>query len=70
MDNTDGQRGCASPCSVIVLSRGRLLNLGNATGHPDSVLSSPFANQGMAQIELWTKPGGYKNEAYVLPQAP
>ena len=34
------------------------------------VLSSSFANQGMAQIELWTKPGGYKNEAYALPQAP
>ena len=52
----------------IVLSEGRLLNLGNATGHPSFVMSNSFANQTMAQIELWTKPGDYKNEVYVLPK--
>ena len=54
--------------SIIVLSEGRLLNLGNATGHPSFVMSNSFANQTMAQIELWTKPGDYKNEVYVLPK--
>jgi adenosylhomocysteinase len=54
--------------SVIVLSEGRLLNLGNATGHPSFVMSNSFTNQTMAQIELWTKPGDYKNEVYVLPK--
>ena len=54
--------------SIIVLSEGRLLNLGNATGHPSFVMSTSFANQTMAQIELWTKPGDYKNEVYVLPK--
>jgi adenosylhomocysteinase len=54
--------------SIIVLSEGRLLNLGNATGHPSFVMSNSFANQTMAQIELWTKPGEYKNEVYVLPK--
>ena len=54
--------------SVIVLSEGRLLNLGNATGHPSFVMSNSFTNQTMAQIELWTKPGEYKNEVYVLPK--
>jgi adenosylhomocysteinase len=54
--------------SIIVLSEGRLLNLGNATGHPSFVMSNSFTNQTMAQIELWTKPGDYKNEVYVLPK--
>ncbi|MDQ1537469.1 MAG: adenosylhomocysteinase [Actinomycetota bacterium] len=54
--------------SIIVLSEGRLLNLGNATGHPSFVMSNSFTNQVMAQIELWTKPGDYKNEVYVLPK--
>jgi adenosylhomocysteinase len=57
-----------SVSSVIVLSEGRLLNLGNATGHPSFVMSNSFTNQTMAQIELWTKPGDYKNEVYVLPK--
>ena len=49
--------------SIIVLSEGRLLNLGNAASHPSFVMSNSFANQTMAQIELWTMPGDYKNEA-------
>ena len=57
-----------SGSSIIVLSEGRLLNLGNATGHPSFVMSNSFTNQTMAQIELWTKPGDYKNEVYVLPK--
>ena len=58
----------SSTHSVIVLSEGRLLNLGNATGHLSFVMSNSFTNQTMAQIELWTKPGDYKNEVYVLPK--
>ena len=54
--------------SVIVLSEGRLLNLGNATGHPSFVMSSSFSNQTIAQIELWTKPGEYTKQVYVLPK--
>ncbi|MET3140689.1 UNVERIFIED_ORG: adenosylhomocysteinase [Arthrobacter sp. UYEF2] len=60
--------------SIIVLSEGRLLNLGNATGHPSFVMSNSFANQTIAQIELWTKrdqPEGereYNNQVYVLPK--
>jgi len=53
---------------MILLSEGRLLNLGNATGHPSFVMSASFTNQTLAQIELWTKPGVYKNEVYVLPK--
>ncbi len=53
---------------MILLSQGRLLNLGNATGHPSFVMSASFTNQVLAQIELWTKPGQYKNEVYVLPK--
>jgi adenosylhomocysteinase len=53
---------------MILLSEGRLLNLGNATGHPSFVMSASFTNQVLAQIELWTKPGKYKNEVYVLPK--
>src|SRR5580700_314887 len=54
--------------AVIVLSEGRLLNLGNATGHPSFVMSSSFTNQTMAQIELFTQTGQYVNEVYVLPK--
>ncbi|MGH8834313.1 MAG: adenosylhomocysteinase [Actinomycetes bacterium] len=54
--------------SVIVLSEGRLMNLGNATGHPSFVMSSSFANQTMAQIELHTKPGHYDRQVYRLPK--
>jgi adenosylhomocysteinase len=54
--------------SVIVLSEGRLLNLGNATGHPSFVMSNSFTNQTIAQIELFTKAGQYDTEVYVLPK--
>jgi adenosylhomocysteinase len=54
---------------IILLSEGRLLNLGNATGHPSFVMSASFTNQVLAQIELWTKGDEYKNEVYVLPKA-
>jgi adenosylhomocysteinase len=53
---------------IIVLSKGRLVNLGNATGHPSFVMSSSFTNQVLAQIELFTKSGQYKNDVYVLPK--
>jgi adenosylhomocysteinase len=53
---------------IIVLSKGRLVNLGNATGHPSFVMSSSFTNQVLAQIELWTKSDTYKNDVYVLPK--
>lgn len=69
-EGTDRQR------SIIVLSEGRLLNLGNATGHPSFVMSNSFANQTIAQIELFTKHGQvkedgspeYANQVYVLPK--
>jgi len=54
--------------SIIVLSEGRLLNLGNATGHPSFVMSNSFANQTIAQIELWTKNADYEKKVYVLPK--
>ncbi len=54
--------------SIILLSRGRLLNLGNATGHPSFVMSNSFTNQVLAQIELFTKPGEYDKQVYVLPK--
>jgi adenosylhomocysteinase len=54
--------------SVIVLSEGRLLNLGNATGHPSFVMSSSFTNQTIAQIELWTKSDAYEKRVYTLPK--
>ena len=54
--------------AVIVLSEGRLLNLGNATGHPSFVMSNSFTNQTMAQLELFTQTGQYVNEVYVLPK--
>ncbi len=53
---------------IIVLAKGRLVNLGCATGHPSFVMSSSFTNQVLAQIELWTKSGEYKNQVYVLPK--
>jgi len=53
---------------IILLSEGRLVNLGNATGHPSFVMSASFTNQSIAQIELWTNPGKYENKVYVLPK--
>ena len=53
---------------MILLSEGRLLNLGNATGHPSFVMSASFTNQTLAQIELWSNPGAYKKEVYTLPK--
>ncbi len=53
---------------LIILSKGRLVNLGNATGHPSFVMSASFTNQTLAQIELWTKSEQYKNDVYVLPK--
>ena len=54
---------------IILLSEGRLVNLGNATGHPSFVMSASFTNQTLAQIELWTKPGQYERKVYVLPKS-
>ena len=54
--------------AIIVLSEGRLLNLGNATGHPSFVMSNSFTNQTIAQIELFTKNDEYENRVYVLPK--
>ncbi len=54
---------------IILLSEGRLLNLGNATGHPSFVMSASFTNQVLAQIELWTNAGAYENDVYILPKA-
>ena len=54
--------------AIIVLSEGRLLNLGNATGHPWFVMSNSFANQTIAQIELFTKNDEYEQQVYVLPK--
>lgn len=53
---------------MILLSQGRLLNLGNATGHPSFVMSASFTNQVLAQIELWTKGDEYQPGVYVLPK--
>jgi adenosylhomocysteinase len=75
---SSGPNGASPEHSVIVLSEGRLLNLGNATGHPSFVMSNSFANQTIAQIELWTKRDRsedgqdsareYENRVYVLPK--
>jgi adenosylhomocysteinase len=54
---------------LIVLAKGRLVNLGCATGHPSFVMSASFTNQVLAQIELWQNHGKYKNEVYILPKA-
>jgi adenosylhomocysteinase len=53
---------------IILLSEGRLVNLGNATGHPSFVMSASFTNQTLAQIELFTKQSAYKKEVYTLPK--
>jgi adenosylhomocysteinase len=53
---------------IIVLSEGRLVNLGNATGHPSFVMSASFTNQTLAQIELWTNNKAYKKQVYTLPK--
>ncbi len=53
---------------LILLSEGRLLNLGNATGHPSFVMSASFTNQVLAQIELWTKTDEYAPGVYILPK--
>ena len=53
---------------ILLLSKGRLLNLGNATGHPSFVMSASFTNQVLAQIELFTKAGEYENAVHVLPK--
>lgn len=54
---------------MILLSQGRLLNLGNATGHPSFVMSASFTNQVLAQIELWTKGDEYAPGVFILPKA-
>ena len=54
--------------AIIILSKGRLVNLGNATGHPSFVMSASFTNQTLAQIELFTRPEQYGNDVYVLPK--
>ncbi|OYX72376.1 MAG: adenosylhomocysteinase, partial [Rhizobiales bacterium 32-66-11] len=59
---SDGKR-------IILLSEGRLVNLGNATGHPSFVMSASFTNQTLAQIELFTKPGVYDKKVYTLPKS-
>jgi adenosylhomocysteinase len=53
---------------ILLLSEGRLVNLGNAMGHPSFVMSSSFTNQTLAQIELWTNPGKYEKKVYTLPK--
>jgi len=53
---------------IIILAEGRLVNLGCATGHPSFIMSNSFTNQTLAQIELWTNLGNYKNEVYMLPK--
>ncbi len=53
---------------ILILAKGRLVNLGCATGHPSFVMSSSFTNQVLAQIELFTNPGQYENKVYVLPK--
>jgi len=53
---------------IIVLAKGRLVNLGCATGHPSFVMSTSFSNQVLAQIELWSNPDKYENQVYVLPK--
>lgn len=53
---------------LLLLAKGRLVNLGCATGHPSFVMSASFTNQTLAQIELWTNGGGYENQVYTLPK--
>ena len=54
---------------LIVLAKGRLVNLGCATGHPSFVMSASFTNQTLAQIELWNNAQSYENKVYILPKA-
>jgi adenosylhomocysteinase len=54
--------------AIVVLSEGRLLNLGNATGHPSFVMSNSFSNQTIAQIELYTNANAYEIDVHVLPK--
>lgn len=61
VDFPDGKR-------LIILARGRLVNLGCATGHPSFVMSASFTNQVLAQIELWKNPDSYENKVYILPK--
>ena len=61
VDFPDGKR-------LIILARGRLVNLGCATGHPSFIMSASFTNQVLAQIELWKNPGSYENKVYILPK--
>ncbi|WP_343347260.1 adenosylhomocysteinase [Sphingomicrobium sp. XHP0239] len=61
IEKPDGKR-------IILLSKGRLLNLGNATGHPSFVMSASFTNQVLAQIELWQRGEEYENDVHVLPK--
>ena len=63
------ESGTDNAHSIIVLSEGRLLNLGNATGHPSFVMSNSFTNQVLAQIELFTKPDQYPTDVYTLPKS-
>ena len=58
---SDGKR-------ILLLSEGRLVNLGNATGHPSYVMSASFTNQVLAQIELWQNGEKYEKQVYVLPK--
>jgi adenosylhomocysteinase len=58
----------ASGKRIVLLSEGRLVNLGNATGHPSFVMSASFSNQTLAQIELWTNGSKLENKVYVLPK--
>jgi adenosylhomocysteinase len=53
---------------IVLLSEGRLVNLGNATGHPSFVMSASFSNQTLAQIELWTNGKNLENKVHVLPK--
>jgi len=53
---------------LIILSEGRLVNLGNATGHPSFVMSASFTNQTLAQIELWANAAAYETKVYTLPK--
>jgi adenosylhomocysteinase len=53
---------------IILLAKGRLVNLGCATGHPSFVMSNSFTNQVLAQVELWKHPERYENQVYVLPK--
>jgi len=61
VDFPDGKR-------LIILAKGRLVNLGCATGHPSFVMSASFTNQVLAQIELWKNPSSYENKVYILPK--